>query len=206
MKSHHFTDKVVIFDVIRRLDYVALNRLINKDATLINQPREADGFTPLHSAVAANRLEGVELLLAVGACPNQPCNTGVTPLGLALKTADTNPVIIKKLIIQGGTFLDKNVELYHQQRVKKYGEEMVIEDLTDGRITTKSQLQQEVRVIFTINLADRDNSQIIDDLRKLLLSDDFDEDVFSKEVGIERCCSPMVKNLSGDYNAHDEIG
>ena len=205
MKSHHFSDKVAIFRVIRKFDYVMLNRLINKDATLVNQSREADGFTPLHCAVYANKLEGAELLLAGGAFPNQLSNTGITPLSLALKTADTNPAIIKQLIKQGGSFVDKDVELYHQQRIIKYGTKMTIEDLTDGRVTTKNQLGHKARVILPINLED-DNSQSIDDLRKLLLSEDRDEDVFSEKIGIERCGSPMVKNLSGDYSAHDEIG
>ena len=206
MKIQHFSDQLAIFNFIRRLDYIALNRLINKDATLINHPREADGFTPLHSAVYANRIEGVELLIAMGASPNQPCNTGVTPLGLALKTADTNPVIIKKLIIQGGAFLDKDVEFYHHQRYIKYGEEMTLEDLTDWRITTKNQPRYKIHV-FPVNLEDCDNSQIVDNLRKILLSEDLDEEyVFSEGGGIERPYSPMVKNLSGCDDAYNELG
>jgi hypothetical protein len=108
------------------------------------------------------------------------------------------------LIKQGGSFVDKDVELYHQQRIIKYGTKMTIEDLTDGRVTTKNHLGHKARVIFPINL--EDDSQSIDDLRKLLLSEDRDEDAFSEKIDIERCGSPMVKNLSGDYNVHDEIG
>ena len=206
MKIQNVLDKQAIFDIVRKFDYEALKYLIQKDVTLINQPREADGFTPLHCSIYANRLEGVELLLVAGASSNKLSNTGISPLDLALKTADINPAIIKQLIRYGGSFLDKDVELYHQQLIIKYGGKMTIEDLTDGRITTKNQLGHEARVIFPINLADCDNSQSINDLRKLLLSDDLDEDVFSEKVGIERCSSPMVKNLSGDYDVHAEIG
>ena len=61
--------------------------------------------------------------------------------------------------------------------------------------------------VFPVNLEDCDNSQIVDNLRKILLSEDLDEEyVFSEGGGIERPYSPMVKNLSGCDDAYDELG
>ncbi len=97
MKIQYHTNEPKIFSVVRSLDCVGLKNLITQDPTIVNQSRLADGFTPLHSAVYTNSLAVVGALLTYGAYPNAISYTDCTPLELALKTADTNPLIINRV-------------------------------------------------------------------------------------------------------------
>lgn len=201
MKIQYFVNEPAIFNVIRRLDYASLECLIQEDTNIVNKPRPSDGFTPLHCAVSRNSVIMVQELLAAGSDPDKQCKTGTTPLDLALRSADMDPSIIKGLIKKGGSFCSEDVESYYQQRIARYGDKMSIEDLTDGLIKTKGQLQDEPLVISQLGLVNSSSllSSMIDDLQKLLLSSDLnkDEGAFSRGMDIERLCSPMEKNLLG---------
>jgi ankyrin repeat protein len=63
------------------------------------QGPEADGTTPLHKAVLANDLPGVQKLLRLGANPSAGNRYGVTPLSLA--AVNGNPALIEILLKAG---------------------------------------------------------------------------------------------------------
>ncbi|HUS39638.1 MAG TPA: ankyrin repeat domain-containing protein, partial [Pirellulales bacterium] len=58
-------------------------RLIEQDPKLLNEPNQADGYTPLHYAVANNQKEVVRYLLEKGAGVNPVSQHKYTPLHLA---------------------------------------------------------------------------------------------------------------------------
>ncbi len=205
MKIQYHTNEPKIFSVVRSLDCVSLKNLIKQDPTIINQPRLADGFTPLHSAVYTNSLAVVRELLTVGAAPNKGSYTDHTPLDLALKTADTDPLIIKELIKKGGRFFDEDVEYYYQRRVEKYSEKMSIKDLTCGLITGESEVK-EVQITLSPQPVDFVNcssslSGSVEALEKLLISSSLGKDKDVMEVETES--STIVENLSGNYEEID---
>ncbi len=183
MKIQDYCREHKIFNAVRGLNGTQLRYLLQENETIVNQSREVDGATPLHCAIYTNSINIVQILLAAGADPNSLSKTNITPLNLALKTADTNPLIIRELIKKGGSFQNKDIEHYHQRRIEVYGEKMSIKDLIGGMLKIKSQLKSSVSV---------------EDLQKLALisSSTGNENVFDT---IERPDSPMSKNLSGDY-------
>ncbi len=66
---------------------------------VVGQGPDADGTTPLHKAVLANDLSGVQKLLRSGANPSAPNRYGVTPLSLA--AVNGNPVLTEILLKAG---------------------------------------------------------------------------------------------------------
>ena len=208
MKIQYHTNEPKIFSVVRSLDCVSLRNLIRQDPTIVNQPRSADGFTPLHIAVCTNNLAIVRELLTYGAAPNKISYTDCTPLDLALKTADTKPLIVKELIKKGGSFSNEDVEYYHQRCVERYSEQMSIDDLTCGLITSETK-EKEVQIIL---------SQLLDSAgfsRSLSSSDisaeelvmysslNKNKDTFSNAMEIENKSFAVIENLSGNYEEID---
>jgi ankyrin repeat protein len=110
--------------------------LITEDDTVVHEHRSVDGFSPLHCAVYANNIFIVLQLLGAGADPNAPSSTGITPIILALKTSDTNPLIIRKLMKQGGAACIEDIKSYHQKRIIE-GDMMTFEYLTHDAFETQ---------------------------------------------------------------------
>ncbi len=201
MKIQHSTEPK-IFSVVRSLDCKSLKNLIRKDPTIINEHRSVDGFTPLHTAIYTNSLAVVRELLISGASPNNISYTFCTPLDLALKTADTDPLIIKELIKKGGSLTDQDVEYYHQRRVEKYSEKMSIKDLTLGLITGKDKvIQVQITLSKPLNSmsSSYSHSGDVDGLEKLYSNTNKDKDTFSIATEIENKSFTVVQNLSGNY-------
>ena len=65
----------------------------------VGQGPDADGTTPLHKAVLANDLSGVQKLLRSGANPSASNRYGVTPLSLA--AVNGNPALVEVLLKAG---------------------------------------------------------------------------------------------------------
>ncbi len=218
MKIQYHTNEPKIFSVVRSLDCVGLKNLITQDPTIVNQSRLADGFTPLHSAVYTNSLAVVGALLTYGADPNAISYTDCTPLELALKTADTNPLIIKELIKKGGSFFNEDVEYYYQRRVEKYSEKMSIKDLTCGIITGESKVKEVQITLYksvdSVNYSNpflNESDVLIEEIltcSSLNKDKEKDKDTFFNVIEIENknqtiLEAAIVENLSGNYEELD---
>ena len=220
MKIQYHTNEPKIFSVVRSLDCVGLKNLIRQDPTIVNQSRLADGFTPLHSAVYTNSFAIVRELLNYGAAPNKISYTDCTPLDLALKTADTDPLIIKELIKKGGSFANEDVEYYYQLRVKKYSEKMSIKDLTCGIITNESKteevkirvykLDEKLKSVDSVNSSNPFLNEADVLIEKILTYSSLnkDKDTFPNLMEIANKNQTIfevaiVENLSGNYEELD---
>jgi uncharacterized protein len=83
--------------------YEAAKYLIKAGAAVNSASRNSLQVTPLHSAVAANVLEIVDLLIANGADPNTREQSGFTPLHMAAQSGNLD---IIRALIYGGADLD----------------------------------------------------------------------------------------------------
>src|SRR3954471_596462 len=73
--------------------------LIAISMPVVSQGPATDGTTPLHKAVLANDVSGVQKLLRSGADPSASNRYGVTPLSLA--AVNGNPGLIEILLKAG---------------------------------------------------------------------------------------------------------
>lgn len=84
-----------------------INRLVNEKNMSIDIASQS-GWTPLHSAVDANKHDTTLALLALKASPSTPNKNGTTPLILAVKRQ--NPEIFQFLIEAGASLHDRNAK------------------------------------------------------------------------------------------------
>lgn len=99
-----------LFELIRFLKYKEIEDNCTQED--INLARKVDGFTPLFTAVKSNDEYIVNLLLYKGAQVNITSLTNHTALDLALKTTDTNILIIAHLLKYDATFITNDLHTY----------------------------------------------------------------------------------------------
>jgi hypothetical protein len=131
-----FPKERMLFEAISSRNWALVEEILQAHTDIVNYPRKGDGFTPLHCAVYTKDEEMINLLLEFGADPNKSCKIKtLTPLALALKTADTEPLIIQNLIYYGRGFgfkdILKDILYYYEQRLKFYHDVKNIKDFIE---------------------------------------------------------------------------
>ena len=102
---------------------------------VVGQGPDADGTTPLHKAVLANDLPGVQKLLRSGANPSASNRYGVTPLSLA--AVNGNPVLVEILLKAGADVNQTDSNGWTALICAAAGEVAIVKRLVDSGANTR---------------------------------------------------------------------
>jgi ankyrin repeat protein len=94
---NHYGVTPLHFAVIQGADQHAIELLLAAKPDVNAKVANADAWTPLHGAVAAGRIDLLEILISHGADLRAKDGKGKTPLDVAEQAANPNPEIIKIL-------------------------------------------------------------------------------------------------------------